>query len=118
MFLVWKKRLFPSLFCYDWGIPVQDNYPSASDNLPSGNDTPKMHSNQSECSLRPECAISPAWMTRPFYVDPAAGWSYGFPKLYDPAKDGDMTKWMVANGYPQYLADQNLPCRFTAKIVT
>ena len=78
--------------------------------------TPTPHSNQREVSVRPECAIAPAWMARPFYVDPASGWKYGFPKLHDPAKDGDLNAWLVANGYPKHLADQNMPCRFTAAI--
>ena len=86
------------------------------ENPPPQDNAPETHSNQSEVSVRPECAISPPWMARPFYVDPAAGWSYGFPKLYDPATDGDLNAWLVANGYPRYLADQNLPCTFTAKI--
>jgi len=34
------------------------------------------------------------------WVDPPAGWRYGFPKKYD-TKDGDMREWLVANGYPQ-----------------
>ena len=62
----------------------------------------------------PESVISPAWMARPYWVDPPSGWRYGFPRLYDPAADGNMTEWMVANGYPQHLADKNLPCTFTA----
>ena len=74
------------------------------------------HTTQSEGSARPECAIAPAWMSKPFFVDPAAGWSYGFPRLYDPSTDGDMKAWLVSNGYPQYLADKNLPCTFTATI--
>jgi hypothetical protein len=35
------------------------------------------------------------------YIDPPSGWKYGFPKVYDPDVDGDCTKWMLANGYPQ-----------------
>lgn len=62
----------------------------------------------------PERDIPPAWMARPFWVDPPQGWRYGFPRLYDRAYDGDMTEWMIANGYPEKLARQNLPCTFTA----
>ena len=61
-----------------------------------------------------ECTMTPEWMSRPYWVDPPSGHRYGFPRLYDPSKDGDMTQWMVANGYPQHLADQHLPCTFTA----
>ena len=86
------------------------------ENPPPQDNAPETHSNQSEASVRLECAIAPAWMARPFWVDPASGWEYGFPKLYDPAQDGDLNAWLVANGYPQHLADQNLPCTFTAQI--
>lgn len=88
------------------------------ENQPTQGNAPPAHSNQSEVSVRPECATALAWTTRPFWVDPAAGWSYGFPRLYDPSKDGDMNAWLVSNGYPQYLADKNLPCTFTAAIET
>jgi hypothetical protein len=62
----------------------------------------------------PEPAIPPAWLSRPYWVDPAGGHKYGFPRLYDPAKDGDMTAWLIANGYPERLAMQELACTFTA----
>ncbi|MBM4013023.1 MAG: hypothetical protein FJ286_16940 [Planctomycetes bacterium] len=56
----------------------------------------------------------PEWMTRPYWVDPPQGWRYGFPRLYDPAKDGDMTAWLIAHGYPEHLANKGLACTFTA----
>ena len=62
----------------------------------------------------PEPAIPPAWLARPYWVDPAGGHRYGFPRLYDPATDGDMTAWLIANGYPESLAMQELACTFTA----
>jgi hypothetical protein len=61
-----------------------------------------------------ECTVPPEWTSRPYWVDPPSGWRYGFPRLYDPAADGDMTAWMIANGYPEKLASQGLPCTFTA----
>ena len=61
-----------------------------------------------------EPAIPPAWLSRPYWVDPAGGHRYGFPRLYDPAKDGDMTAWLIASGYPEHLARQELACTFTA----
>jgi hypothetical protein len=62
----------------------------------------------------PEPAIPPAWLSRPYWVDPAGGHRYGFPRLYDPATDGDMTAWLIASGYPESLAMQELACTFTA----
>jgi hypothetical protein len=59
--------------------------------------------------------VPPQWTSRPYYVDPPGGWRYGFPKLYDPAKDGDMVEWMIANGYPETLARQGLACTFRAQ---
>jgi hypothetical protein len=62
----------------------------------------------------PGPAIPPAWLSRPYWVDPAGGHRYGFPRLYDPATDGDMTAWLIASGYPEHLARQELACTFTA----
>lgn len=62
----------------------------------------------------PQPTPKPDWMDRPYWVDPPSGWKYGFPRLYDPAKDGQMRLWLVKNGYPKSLADKNLHCTFTA----
>jgi hypothetical protein len=62
----------------------------------------------------PEPAIPPAWLSRPYWVDPAGGHRYGFPRLYDPSQDGDMTEWLIRHGYPERLAMQELACTFTA----
>ena len=35
------------------------------------------------------------------YVDPPGGWKYGFPKIFDRDVDGNLTEWIVKNGYPQ-----------------
>lgn len=35
------------------------------------------------------------------WVDPAEGWKYGFPKIYDSDTDGTMTEWLLKNGYPE-----------------
>jgi hypothetical protein len=34
------------------------------------------------------------------WVDPPEGWKYGFPAIYDPEKDGQMSDWIVRKGYP------------------
>jgi hypothetical protein len=34
------------------------------------------------------------------YIDPPEGYLYGFPKIYDPAKDGTVRQWLVKEGYP------------------
>ena len=60
-----------------------------------------------------ECSVPPEWTSRPYWVDPPSGWRYGFPKLYDPATDGDMRAWMIRHGYPERLANQGLACTFT-----
>ena len=65
-------------------------------------------------SAPPEGTVPPQWTSRPYWVDPPSGWRYGFPRLYDPAADGDMTAWMIRQGYPERLADQGLACTFTA----
>ncbi len=35
------------------------------------------------------------------YVDPPEGWRYGFPKIYNKEKDGDMLEWLHRNGVPE-----------------
>ena len=34
------------------------------------------------------------------WVDPPEGWKFGFPAIYDPEKDGQMSDWIVRKGYP------------------
>jgi hypothetical protein len=77
-------------------------------------DRPMVDDPRAMDSPPPEPAIPPEWLQKPYYVDPPSGWRYGFPKLYDPLADGNMTEWMIANGYPEKLARQGLPCTFTA----
>jgi len=34
------------------------------------------------------------------WVDPPEGWKYGFPAIYDPNTDGQMSEWIISKGYP------------------
>jgi len=34
------------------------------------------------------------------WVDPPEGWKYGFPAIYDPDTDGQISEWIVRKGYP------------------
>ena len=34
------------------------------------------------------------------WVDPPEGWKYGFPAIYDPDTDGQLSDWVVRKGYP------------------
>ena len=85
----------------DGDCPEPDNA-ADRDNAPTTDATPG------------EGTVPPQWTSRPYWVDPPSGHRYGFPRLYDQAKDGDMTAWMIANGYPENLANQGLACTFTA----
>lgn len=38
------------------------------------------------------------------WVDPPSGWRYGFPKQWD--GKGNMTDWLVQNGYPKREIDR------------
>ena len=38
------------------------------------------------------------------WVDVPGGWAYGWPKLYDPEKDGDFKEWIRSAGYKGTLA--------------
>lgn len=37
-------------------------------------------------------------MSKWMWIDPAEGWRYGFPKLWD--GEGDMDVWLAEQGYP------------------
>lgn len=37
------------------------------------------------------------------WVDVPSGYRYGFPRIYDPANDGELSDWIYANGYPRHL---------------
>ena len=39
------------------------------------------------------------------WVDVPAGWAHGWPKLYDPEKDGDLLEWIHRMGYKGTLAE-------------
>lgn len=39
------------------------------------------------------------------YIDPPAGWKYGFPKIL-PEDVEDVMAWLVENGYPQHEIDR------------
>lgn len=81
---------------------IASDYPD-QDNAPKQDTTPAQGS------------VPPEWMSRPYLVDPSEGWRYGFPRLYDPATDGNMAEWLIRCGYPEHLARQNLPCTLRAK---
>jgi hypothetical protein len=34
------------------------------------------------------------------WVDPPEGWKFGFPAIYDPDTDGQMSDWIISKGYP------------------
>ena len=34
------------------------------------------------------------------WVDPPEGWKYGFPAIYNPNTDGQLSEWIVKRGYP------------------
>lgn len=40
-------------------------------------------------------------MAKVTYVDPPAGWKYGFPKVVPNERKNDMMAWLVEQGYPQ-----------------
>ena len=44
-------------------------------------------------------------MTR-LWVDPPEGWKFGFPAIYDPATDGQLSEWIISKGYPVKLIQE------------
>jgi hypothetical protein len=55
-----------------------------------------------------------AWLEGPdeLIVDPAEGWRYGFPKVWNKKQDPDIHAWLLKEGYPQRLIDKQMPMRF------
>lgn len=49
-------------------------------------------------------------------IDPPSGWQYGFPKPFTKKPDESLKDWLIANGYPEKLAQQvennELWCRY------
>lgn len=49
-------------------------------------------------------------------VDPAFGWKYGFPKVYNPEPGEGLEEFLVRHGYPpedaEAVASGKLWCRF------
>lgn len=35
------------------------------------------------------------------WIDPPSGWRYGFPKVWDPELDTDISKWLIDSGLPE-----------------
>jgi hypothetical protein len=40
-------------------------------------------------------------MVKKTMIDPALGWKYGFPKVYDNPDNLSMKEWLIKNGYPE-----------------
>ena len=39
------------------------------------------------------------------WVDPAEGWKYGFPRVYDEVLDGPLGDWLIKCGYPKSMLE-------------
>ena len=44
--------------------------------------------------------------SKKIWIDPPEGWKYGFPAIYDPDADGQMSEWIVNKGYPVSLIQE------------
>ena len=58
------------------------------------------HDNLSVISIKSEDLSIKSEKEMQIWVDPPEGWRYGFPAIYDPEKDGQMSEWIVRKGYP------------------
>ena len=51
-------------------------------------------------------------------IDPDGGWKYGFPKPLPEHVQGDITQWLIQEGYPKFWVDYwersigHVPCRW------
>jgi hypothetical protein len=55
------------------------------------------HDNLSVISIKSEDL---SMQSNKIWIDPPEGWRYGFPAIYDPNTDGQMSDWIVRKGYP------------------
>ena len=55
------------------------------------------HDNLSVISIKSEDL---SMQSNKIWIDPPEGWRYGFPAIYDPDTDGQMSEWIVRKGYP------------------
>jgi len=55
------------------------------------------HDNLSVISIKSEDLSIKSNM---IWIDPPEGWKYGFPAIYDPDADGQLSDWIVRKGYP------------------
>jgi len=44
--------------------------------------------------------------SKKIWIDPPEGWKFGFPAIYDPDTDGQMSEWIVNKGYPVSLIQE------------
>jgi hypothetical protein len=58
------------------------------------------HDNLSVISIKSEDLSIKSEKEMQIWVDPPEGWKYGFPAIYDPDTDGQMSEWIVRKGYP------------------
>ena len=58
------------------------------------------HDNLSVISIKSEDLSIKSEKEMQIWVDPPEGWRYGFPAIYDPDTDGQMSEWIVRKGYP------------------
>jgi hypothetical protein len=85
----------------------QDNLPSPLDRLHEENVRLGLYEDAYDLSIKSEKAMREVQRLgqeiqgeHMIWVDPPEGWKYGFPAIYDPDTDGQMSEWIVNKGYP------------------
>ena len=75
----------------------QENLPNPLDRLHEENVRLGLYEDAYDLSIKSEDLSIKSNL---IWVDPPEGWKFGFPAIYDPDADGQLSDWIVRKGYP------------------
>ena len=95
---LWRKRKTSDTVATDvhHSEQKQDNLPSPLDRLHEENVRLGLYEDAYDLSIKSKDLS----MQSKIWVDPPEGWKFGFPAIFDPDTDGQMSEWIVNKGYP------------------
>jgi hypothetical protein len=96
---LWRKRKTSDTVATDvhHSEQKQNNLPSPLDRLHEENVRLGLYEDAYDLSIKSEDLSIKSNL---IWVDPPEGWKFGFPAIYDPDTDGQMSEWIVNKGYP------------------
>jgi hypothetical protein len=102
---LWRKRKTSDTNCDTIAPNVHHNEQKPNDLV---NILPNLSIQSDDLSIKREKAMREVQRIgqeiqgeeRMIWVDPPEGWKFGFPAIYDPDTDGQLSDWVVRKGYP------------------